>query len=410
VTVSIEHGDCREVVKRLAAEGVTVDAICTDPPYHLTATVKRFAKERLNGNTDIAKRARKESGKALDDGLARLAGGFMGQQWDGGDVAFDPETWRTLATILRPGGFLLAFGGTRTSHRMVCAIEDAGFVIQDTIMWLYASGFPKRKDMLKPAFEPICLAYKPGGNRTLQVDECRIPGGASPAVERRLSARRNNHAPGRPGEYGYTITNRITPQAYCADHPGEKLGRWPANVIHDGSDEVMEAFAEYDAPGQFAAVKGSEPSNSARYIYGGLAGRHAPREPVGDRGSPARFFYCAKADKQDRWGSRHPTVKPVELIRYLVKLVCPAGGTILDPFAGSGTAGVAALAEGRSAILIEQDATYIADIRERMAHYEGNGRHSLVAKNRNRGGGIGALRDGSRWDAAVNRKRIGTLL
>ena len=101
------------------------------------------------------------------------------------------------------------------------------------------------------------------------------------------------------------------------------------------------------------------------------------------RGRPLGFFTAAKADGEDRWGSRHPTVKPVELIEILVKLVCRQGGTFLDPFAGSGTAGVAALATGRNAILIEQDAGYIADIRARMAHYEGEGRHSLASRNRN---------------------------
>jgi DNA modification methylase len=98
--------------------------------------------------------------------------------------------------------------------------------------------------------------------------------------------------------------------------------------------------------------------------------------------SAARFFYCAKAGPEDRWGSRHPTVKPVELMKWLVQLVTPSGGTLLDPFAGSGTTGVAALATGRTAILIEQDESYIADIRDRIAHSEGAGRHSLAAKAR----------------------------
>jgi site-specific DNA-methyltransferase (adenine-specific) len=102
-----------------------------------------------------------------------------------------------------------------------------------------------------------------------------------------------------------------------------------------------------------------------------------------DSGSPARFFYCAKADAHDRFGSRHPTVKPVELMKWLVPLVTPKGGTVLDPFAGSGTTGIAAMATGRNAVLIERDEAYCADIRERIAHYEGEGRHSMVSKNRN---------------------------
>lgn len=366
MSVVLHHGDCRDVVPSLVAGGAKTDAIVTDPPYNLTSIIKRFGSKNA------------VPAKSADH--ARLARGFMGLQWDGSEFAFEAETWRVLATILRPGGFLLAFGGTRTAHRMVSAIEDAGFVIQDTIAWMYGSGFPKRRDMLKPAFEPICVAYKPGGARTLQVDECRIEttesldGGAYGG---------NHH---RRDEYSATdAAPGAVPFSRMRRGVGEfeqPVGRWPANVMHDGSDEVMEAFP--DAPGQQAAVLGNEPSNSARYIYDGLAGRHSPRIPVGDAGSAARFFYCAKADKQDRWGSRHPTVKPVELIRYLVKLVCPLGGTILDPFAGSGTAGVAAMAEGRNAILIEQDATYCADIRERLAHYEGDGRHSLASKARHR--------------------------
>ena len=363
MTVRVEHSDCLAVIPQLVAEGIAVDAVICDPPYHLLQTVKRFQSTTIGGSSDIERRA-----KSREDGLGRLAGGFMGQEWDGGDIAFRPETWAIIATVLRPGGFLLAFGGTRTHHRMVCAIEDAGFVIQDTIMWLYGSGFPKRRDMLKPAFEPVCVAYKPGGKRTLQVDECRIP---SEPIHTTQTPSRNAGT-----IYGSDQRTRVEFKNI--------EGRWPANICHDGSAEVMEAFAAF----------GEKSSGDATVInsngYDGLAGGSAfARSPTSksyggpNTGSAARFFYCSKADGEDRWGSRHPTVKPVELIRYLVKLVCPIGGTFLDPFAGTGTAGVAALATGRNAILIEQDAGYIADIHERMAHYEGDGRHSLAARNRN---------------------------
>jgi len=145
----------------------------------------------------------------------------MSMSWDGTGIAFRPETWTTIATIMRPGGFLLAFGGTRTHHRMVCATEDAGFVIQDTIMWLYGSGFPKRRDALKPAWEPICVAYKPGGARTLQVDECRIgvTGGYT-----NVTKSAGDHRDRWEGNYA----------------TGERIdngGRWPANCAHDGSDD-----------------------------------------------------------------------------------------------------------------------------------------------------------------------------
>lgn len=328
--VHVEHGDCLKVIPRLVAEGILCDAVVTDPPYHMTATLARFGKININDDTATSTRLRKKA-----DAAARLAHGFMNQQWDGGDIAFDPETWRIIGTALRPGGFLLAFGAPRTHHRLTCAIEDAGFVIQDCLLWLFGTGFPKRRDAFKPAYEPVICAYKPSGKRTLQVDECRIAG-VNPSPERRASAARNGTAPGKPGTYGHTITNRITPEVYCAEHPGELLGRWPANVMHDGSDEVLNAF------------------------------------PQDEGGNASRFFYCAKASKDDRFGSRHPTVKPMSLMRWLVKLVTPPDGLVLDPFAGSGPTGTAALAEDRNAILIEREAQYVVDIRERIAAYYGD--------------------------------------
>lgn len=360
--VSLLSGDMLEVIPRLVTEGVICDSCVCDPPYHLGPTQKRFG---------AANSAPAQYGR--DGAMSRLSSGFMGAKWDGGDIAFRPETWATVATVLRPGAFLLAFGGTRTYHRLVCAIEDAGFIVQDQIAWVFGSGFPKRKDMLKPAFEPICLAYKPGGKRSLQVDECRVETDwSSDPTRRGWQGRQLSHDGGAV---------RFVDHNKKASQPNE-LGRWPANLCHDGSDEALEAFP--DAPGAFAAVKGNEPSASARFIYGGLAGRHSPREPVGDNGSAARFFYCAKADAQDRWGSKHPTVKPVELMKWLVPLVTPSGGLVLDCFAGSGTTGLAALATGRDAILIEREAEYIADIEARLAYYRGEGSHSLAVKNRQR--------------------------
>jgi site-specific DNA-methyltransferase (adenine-specific) len=247
---------------------------------------------------------------------------------------------------------------------MVCAIEDAGFVIQDTVAWLYGSGFPKHRSHLKPAFEPICLAYKPGGARTMQIDECRI--GTSKRVPGSLSK-----TPSRilGGLGGYRLDG--SESGY-----NPNLGRWPANVCHDGNDEVVACFPT-SAAGQPQDDRGK----------GGFLGASdgTPCGPqYGDTGSAARFFFSAKAGTQDRWGSRHPTVKPVDLIAWLVALVTPPGGTFLDPFAGSGTAAVAALKTGRNAILIERETAYVADIRERIAFYEGGGQHSTQAKHRNR--------------------------
>lgn len=336
MTCRIESGDMLEVVPRLVAEGITVDAVVTDPPYHLTIT-GRFGKEAAAPAKSAAHR--------------RLSKGFMGKSWDGGDVAFRPETWKLLLDVLRPGGFLLAFGGTRTFHRVACAIEDAGFTLQDTLCWLYGSGFPKRSDALKPAWEPIIVAYKPGGKRALGIKECRIPSGdAIPTFDRR--------------DTGAKSMFNLKDGQKNGEHND---GRYPANVLHDGSDEVLDAFASFGSKGAFAPVKGTEPSQPGTHgVFASLDRR--PGAFHADEGSAARFWYSAKADVGDRWDSRHPTVKPVDLMRWLVRLVCPRGGTVLDPFAGSGTTGAAALIEGRDAILIEREEEYIDDIRRRLEY------------------------------------------
>jgi len=239
---------------------------------------------------------------------------------------------------------------------MWSAIEDAGFVIQDTIMWLYGSGFPKGRAQLKPAFELICVAYKPGGKREVQIDECRVPTSGEDMGD---PARAN------------------------------RLGRWPANVCHDGSDEVLAAFAAFGKDkGAFAPVRGHEPSHTGdNGIYHRF--ERVPGPFFGDTGTVARFFYCAKAGKADRTGSKHPTVKPIELLKWLVALVTPKNGLVLDCFAGSGTTAIAARATGRNAVLIEKESEYVADIRRRLA--QNADRHSAVVKNRNRADVQGTL-------------------
>lgn len=330
MAVRVEHGDCRKIMRSLASEGALFDACVTDPPYHLTSIVKRF------GATNAA------PAKDRDGLYRRASSGFMGKTWDGGDIAANPETWRFVYDLLKPGAHLLAFGGTRTYHRMVCAIEDAGFEIRDQMAWMYGSGFPKSHNAgngwgtaLKPAWEPICVARKPligtvaenvlqYGTGAINVDGCRV--GTSkdvPASPRRAA---------QGAAYG-DLSNA------AGDTSGfdPNVGRWPANVVHDGSDEVLEAFAAFGEKG----------------------------------GSPSRFFYCAKASKKDRAGSKHPTVKPIALMRYLCRLVTPPGGTVLDPFAGSGTTLQAAQEEGFHAIGIEREAEYVADIKRRLARSTG---------------------------------------
>lgn len=329
MTVQILPGDCREVIPTL---GVMVDSVVCDPPYDLVAMTKRFGKSQA-------------AAKSPDH--QRFAKGFMGREWDGTGVAFDPETWRIIGSVLRPGGIILAFGAPRTHHRLASAIEDAGFVIQDCLMWLFATGFPKRRDMLKPAYEPVVMAYKPGGARTLQIDECRILAPDSPM-----------HWESPRG--GIWKTDSSATAALVTND----AGRWPASVCHDGSDEVVACFPE--SAGQLRRTGPEFGDKYSRGVYGDY-GPIAEHEPRGDSGSAARFFWSSKAGAQDRWGSKHPTVKPIELMKWLVALVTPPGGIVLDPFAGSGTTGVAALATGRDCILIEREAEYQTDIRRRMA-------------------------------------------
>jgi len=353
--VTLYHGDCREILAGLPDESVS--AVVTDPPY----------------------------------GLA-----FMGKKWDY-DVP-SVAIWEQCLRVLKPGGHLLAFAGTRTQHRMAVRIEDAGFEIRDMIAWVYGSGFPKSLDVskaidkaagaereaagpkiyagghiqnhsgvahgrsycgfdhsgttmetapateaakqwagwgtaLKPSLEPITVARKPlcgtvaenvlqHGTGGLNVDGCRV----GTTVETWPASR--SFSSGISSGYTDGIAKGETQSTGTAPP-----GRWPANLIHDGSDEVVGLF---------------------------------PADDDGEK-SAARFFYTAKADKADRGpGNNHPTVKPLDLMRYLVRLVCPMGGVVLDPFSGSGTTLAAAQAEGCLAIGVEREAAYCEIIKGRF--------------------------------------------
>jgi hypothetical protein len=376
-------GDCLEVLRTLPDN--SVDSVVTDPPYGLK---------------------------------------FMGKKWDH-DVP-PVEVWAECLRVLKPGGHLLAFAGTRTQHRMACRIEDAGFEIRDMIAWVYGSGFPKSLDVskaidkaagaerdiprslsaagegydpkgrltgrasatqwcescgrsrgsqssncqcdttgtpatpdaerwqgwgtaMKPALEPITMARKPlvgtvaanvlaHGTGALNIDGCRVDGGVRPLLER-------DHQY-RPESFNLPSGSRAVGET--------TLGRWPANLIHDGSDEVVAGFPN---------VKGGTAvrSNSGGNTFGG----ETPKPPMpdlgyNDTGSAARFFYCAKASKSDRGAGEHthPTVKPTNLMRYLCRLVTPAGGTVLDPYMGSGSTGVACHQTQRAFIGIEREPKY----------------------------------------------------
>ena len=366
------HGNNLDELPKLPDN--SVDAIITDPPYEL---------------------------------------GFMGKTWDSTGIAYNVELWQQCLRVLKPGGHLLAFGGSRTYHRMAVAIEDAGFQIRDQIMWVYGSGFPKSLDVsksidkqagaqrevtgmkvtgkartdqgwqggqqevpvtapatdpakqwdgwgtaLKPAHEPIVLARKPldgtvaqnvltHGVGGINIDGCRV-GNES------LQINHYNAKGYNPFFHDSQAGNPYVSSGHS--------GRFPANFIHDGSDEVLKLFP--DTAGQ----------------------------------SAARFFYCAKANKKDRnegldgfeekrpdersvtgmgtfeekgvakQANHHPTVKPTDLMRYLCRLITPPGGTILDPFTGSGSTGKAAVLEGFNFIGIELDPDYIAIAEARIQH------------------------------------------
>ena len=379
---SIYGADCADVLRSMLARGERVHAVVTDPPYGLS---------------------------------------FMGKHWDHGLP--DPAVWRLLFDLLPPGGHLAAFGGTRTFHRLACNIEDAGFEMRDTLMWLYGTGFPKSHDVskgidkmlgaerevvganpnhravsgvgyegvyaggntgsavitaagspeaaewtgwgtaLKPAWEPIILARKPlagtvaanvlaHGVGAINVDGCRV---GTDGGTRWVSAGDK----GDEGQFGGGIKDGAVADA--------GKGRWPANVLHDGSAEVEAAFAAF---GESKSARSQKPAEDYRPNYGnavfgkGMGGGY--HSGFADAGSPSRFFYSAKASAADRAGSKHPTVKPVALMRWLARLVCPPGGVVLDPFAGSGTTGAAAAAEGMRYVLIERDADYLADIYRRL--------------------------------------------
>ncbi|HDS1303558.1 TPA: site-specific DNA-methyltransferase [Stenotrophomonas maltophilia] len=362
---TIHVGNCLDVMRGMAEN--SVDAIVTDPPYGLS---------------------------------------FMGKRWDC-DVP-SADIWAQCLRVLKPGGHLLAFAGTRTQHRMAVRIEDAGFEIRDMIAWVYGSGFPKSHNgewggtALKPAMEPITVARKPlagtveanwrqHGTGALNIAACRIP--CRDNVDQPRMRDGEQSAQRRYADKGST-TFAVTPGL----RGGDPAGRWPANVIHDGSEEVLATFP--DAKGQQARVTGAEPTAngfSGAVNFSGMIGRVASGEPRRDAGSAARFFYCAKASKADRdagleffrksshgmisetsgqhitrrddgyqvspRANNHPTVKPMDLMRYLCRLVTPTGGLVLDPFAGSGSTGRAAIAEGFQFVGIELDPEY-AEIAE----------------------------------------------
>ena len=427
---TLYNDDCLKILKTLPDN--SIDSCVTDPPYGLS---------------------------------------FMGKHWDY-DVP-SKEIWAEVLRVLKPGGHLLSFGGSRTYHRMACAIEDAGFEIRDQIMWLYGSGFPKshnigkaidnaagatrkiletkisksggmahimktNKDQgfrpndyykqkgnfieitepatdgakqwegwgtaLKPAHEPIVVARKPLAEKTVAENVLKYGTGAINIDGCRVGLVEGDDP--RLGGKGSWKTDKAAKNVYEGGYAGNDissspLGRWPANVIHDGSDEVISGFPKTTS----GAMKRTVDAYEGEGVTGFLRGNSGPHNQHGDSGSAARFFYCAKASKADRdegldeilakkvvsfqtgggasgkpsslsagrdteYRNNHPTVKPTELMKYLIKLITPKNGTILDPFMGSGTTGKACGFEKYKFIGIEMNKDYfeIAEVRIKHAY------------------------------------------
>lgn len=438
----ILHGDLFNVLPTLEAD--SIEACVTDPPYGIGFMGKEwdtFSLARLDANKDSRFRQVDRSrvnhpnpnlrGRARSPAISpsqieynrSLAGQRGFQEWT--------ARWaREVFRVLKPGAHLLVCGAPRSFHRMTCGLEDAGFEIRDCLSWLYGQGFPKSLNLgegqgtaLKPGWEPIVLARKPfnttvaknlqtHGTGGLQIDLCRLP------CEKIMT----NH--GNEETEGYGLHKRT-----IKEFESHNLGRWPANVIldEDAADLLDLHTADLSASGD---LSGYEPNTQGKNVYGEFKGRGA-WDAYGDRGGASRFYYVAKPSREERdfgceglptrsggeacegraegsvgldspragaghtGGGRniHPTVKPVELMRWLVKLITPPHGTVLDPFCGSGTTGMACRYELREFIGIEREAEYV-DIAER--------RIAAVAPLF-----AGVLRDGGGREHEKDQEKIG---
>lgn len=354
--MNLLHGNNLDLLRAMPDN--SVDAIVTDPPYGLGKEPDALAMLRdwmEHGHHDVKSKK-----------------GFMGKEWD--NFVPQPAQWKECLRVLKPGGHVLAFAGTRTQDLMALGLRIAGFEIRDLVAWIYGSGFPKVKTVLKPALEPITLARKPGKSE-LQIDLCRVP---HLSEADRASATPQGKVTAKSGALAGKTQHDGERTEF--DRPDTSKGRWPANVIHDGSDEVLALF-----PDTKSGVQTKPLGKGGMFRKG--EGNAPCAGQFGDSGSAARFFYCAKTNATDRnegcedlpdkdWSgdgaavperanrpfnpskNNHPTVKPTALMRYLCRLVTPPGGTILDPWMGSGSTGKAAKLEGFDFIGMEQDEGY----------------------------------------------------
>jgi site-specific DNA-methyltransferase (adenine-specific) len=434
--IKLIHGDCKEALKGL--EDNSIDSVVTDAPYEL---------------------------------------GFMGKAWDKSGITYNVDLWREVLRVLKPGGHLLAFGGTRTYHRMACAIEDAGFDVRDQIQWLHGQGFPKSLNIgkevdelqgnerevvgyaksnpdlrdvgriskencgidklsfgqgqgakrqqtaidkgsspyegwgtaLKPANEPICLARKPLSEKTvasnvlkwgtgsLNIDQCRVK---TEIPQKKWEKPRGGIWTTDSGTTSELIDNQ--------------KGRWPANIIHDGSEEVLQYFPDTKSGFMKRGTPRLMSNNPNKNCYGYFNPDTVENDTYGDLGSASRFFYTAKASKSERnFGlnefeakkmdlsrkegnpggdnprnrgvnqrlNNHPTIKPVSLMRYLCRLITPPKGIILDPFMGSGSTGIGAKLEGFSFIGIEKEDEYCKIAEARIDAWKSDGKTNKKFNN-----------------------------
>ena len=380
------NGDCIEQMQKLIDDGVQVDSIVTDPPYHLTSIVNRYSKENSAPPTS----------KSMGGAFVRVSKGFMGKEWDGGDIAFRPETWELALKLLKPGGYILAFSASRNYHRMAVAIEDAGFEIRDQMMWLYGSGFPKSLNLgngwgtaLKPAHEPIVMARKSleGTNKQnmekygvggINIDGCRIEGevkhppnnpdfrdAAKQAMAKggvdKLSFGQDRDAPikrkttnrkSRSKDGVWTDGNSGMKAEGSQFADADPKGRFPANVMHGGLETEWAKYFYCPKVSKSERNQGLEDFPVKKSKGGGGTSNDTWYED--DVNSASGKFGSEKAPSKNT----HPTVKPQELMKYLCRMVTPKGGTVLDIFMGSGSTGMAAKDEGFDFIGIERDKEY----------------------------------------------------
>lgn len=317
--IELHNNECFNKLKELPDN--SVDCIVTDPPYFIS---------------------------------------FMNKGWDKEDsIASKKEFWKECLRVTKEGGYLLAFGHSRTHHRLFTAIEDGGWEIRDTLMWLHGQGFPKGEN-LKPAHEPICMARKGKGNNNLNIDDCRIE----------TNGENFDDVKGRPihkltnGGKQENLNNAAQQKAL---DKLKKLGRYPANVILD--EEAGQILDKQS--GITKSVKRSSKNNKDRTTgtntFTPNKAIYTEENTYADSGVASRFFYCPKVSSKERGeGNTHPTVKPQALMEYLIKLVSKEEHTILDPFMGSGSTGIAAKKLNRSFVGIEMDEAYYVIAKERI--------------------------------------------